>query len=428
MARKGRRAVAFLASIMVTIAMLGAVSPTPAQAADTVPFASRFSANANGTIVSIGNMLLTCSETAGSGNSASTIRNCQSAKAGGVYDDNSFVMVNVDADGSAFPTANSSMSTLDLPAGADVLWAGLYWGARLDAGTYGAAGSSNSSVFGRVSFRTPGASSYQTVTADQLFGPNTQSNRAYQGFADVTDLVQKAGGGDYWTGDVVAGTGNDRYAGWALTVVYAAPGLPLRNLTVFDGFNMVTNGKPQTIKVSGFQAPLSGPVDTQLSMVVYEGDPSQTGDYAKLNNTQLATAVSPGANFFNSTDDLRGTMVTSRNPAYTNMLGFDIKNLALSGTIGNGDTSATFSFSSNGDTYYPGVLATAINLYAPDFTTSTKTAQDLNGNSPAQPGDLIQYTITYNNTGQDPAKQMVSHDPVPDGTAYLPGSRSGLFV
>ncbi len=419
MARQGHKAVALVTSMVVTIALVSTVSSTDAAAADTAPFESRFSANANGTIVSIGNMVLTCSETTGTGNTSTNVRNCRNAKAGGVYDDNGFVMVNVDADGSAYPTANSSMSTLDLPTGADVLWAGLYWGARLDAGTYGSAGSS---AYNRVSFRVPGAAAYQTITADEIFGPNTSSNRAYQGFADVTGLVQRAGAGDYWTGDVVAATGNDRYAGWALTVVYAAPGLPLRNLTVFDGFNMVTSGRPQTIKVSGFQAPLSGPVDTQLSMVVYEGDPSQTGDYTKLNNTQLATAVSPGSNFFNSTDDLRGTLVTARNPSYSNMLGFDIKNLALSGTIGNGDTSATFTFSSNGDTYYPGVLATAINLYAPDFTTSSKTAQNLNGNTPAWPGDVIQYTINYANTGQDPAKQMVSHDAIPAGTSYLPGS------
>jgi hypothetical protein len=34
----------------------------------------------------------------------------------------------------------------------------------------------------------------------------------------------------------------DRFAGWTLVVVYSNPTLPLRNLTVFDGFNSVSSG------------------------------------------------------------------------------------------------------------------------------------------------------------------------------------------
>ncbi|MCL1841348.1 MAG: hypothetical protein FWF75_06345, partial [Propionibacteriaceae bacterium] len=219
-----------------------------------------------------------------------------------------------------------------------------------------------------------------------------------------------------------AATGSDRYAGWSLFVAYSAPGMPLRNLTVFDGFAAVANGSPQTITVSGFQAPLSGTVDTRLSMVAYEGDLTLTGDYTKMNSTQLATADSPGSNFFDSTDDTDGTSVTARTPAYQNMMGFDIKNLSAPGAVANDARSATFTFSSNGDVYYPGVLATAISLYAPDFSTSTKTVQDLAGNSPAQPGDTLQYVVQLNNTGQDPARQMVSTDVLPAGTAYVPGS------
>src|SRR5690606_8256211 len=107
-----------------------------------------------------------------------------------------------------------------------------------------------------------------------------------------------------------------------------------------------------------------GTVDTQLTMVAYEGDLAQTGDYTRLNSTQLATDLSPGSNFFDSANGLNGQSVTTRDPAHRNMLGFDVKNLGASEAIGNGDTSARFTFSSRGDVYYPGVLSTAINLYA----------------------------------------------------------------
>ncbi|MCG7286905.1 hypothetical protein MHY85_13080 [Cellulomonas sp. ACRRI] len=405
-----------MAVLALVLAMV--LVPAPgARAAATVPFTVKFSTNANGAMTSIGNTLLTCP--------AST--SCTSALNGAAADNNGFTMVNLDADGVA-GTTNSSSSSLDLPAGASVLWAGLYWGARLQAGTGGTGGSA--AAIDQMSLRAPGDAAYRTITASTAtrdrFGPNPSSYNAYQRFADVTSIVQQAGNGAYWGANVAAATGQDRYAGWALTLVYSAPGLPLRNLTVFDGFNAVANGSPQSVTVSGFLAPRAGPVDAQLTMLAYEGDLAQTGDYTRLtsgsNNTQLATALSPGSNFFSSTNDLNGTSVTTRSPANRNMLGFDIKNLGASGTIPNGATSATFAFSSNGDVYYPGLVGLAISLYAPDFTTASKSVVNLSGHTPARPGDTLQYTLSYPNTGQDPAVAAVSQDVLPAGTTYVPGS------
>ncbi|MCL2737001.1 MAG: hypothetical protein FWD75_10320, partial [Propionibacteriaceae bacterium] len=396
---------------MATIAAI----PQVVNAAQTLPFLPRFSTNANGALVAIGNTLMTCPD---------TDPNCALAKTGKApnNNNNAYNMINLDLDTDP-STFNSSMADLDLPAGDGVLWAGLYWGARLKAGTNGVAGTGD---YNTMALKVPGGSAYIPIQASSdpgaLFGPLTSGSDAYQRFADVTTIVQQAGTGDYWGANVVGGTGQDRYAGWSLVVVFSAPGMPLRNLTVFDGFNNVGNNSPQTITVSGFLTPVSGQVNAQLAMVAYEGDLSQTGDRTTLNNTQLATAVSPGSNFFNSTNDYYGQIVTSGNPADRNLLGYDIKNLGTSGVIPNGATSATFAFSSTGDAYYPGVLGIGIDLYAPDFSTSAKTVVDLSGNSPAQPGDILQYTVRYANTGQDPATKLTSTDPIPAGTEYVPGS------
>lgn len=387
------------------------VAPVPAaQAAPTVPFDQRFQTNANGALLSIGNTLLQCPASS----------SCTNAQNGATDDNNDFNMQYLDADSDS-GTFNSSSSSLTLPEGASVLFAGLYWGARLDRGTNGQAASGSRS---QIKFKAPGDTAYRTLQSGAEFGPNPSSNNAYQEFRDVTDIVQTTGNGAYWGADVSAGTGKDRYAGWALTVAYSAPGLPLRNLTVFDGFNVVQGGRPQTVTVRDFLAPPSGTVDTQLTMVAYEGDLSQTGDSTKLNRTQLATSLSPGSNFFNSSNDLNGTSVpaSSRIPEYRNMLGFDVKNLGASGAIGNSDTEATFTFSSDGDVYYPGVVGLAINLYAPDFTTSSKSVVNLNGNTPARPGDVLQYTVSHPNTGQDDAVNAVSTDAIPPNTTYVAGS------
>ncbi|MDR2895497.1 MAG: DUF11 domain-containing protein, partial [Propionibacteriaceae bacterium] len=412
------KTLALLISLLLIMFGLTWSLPT-AQAADTVAFQPRFTSNVNGAIVAIGNALLTCPEEAGGLTTPEWAEHCQSAKGGVHYDDNSFIMKPLDADGDAFPTSSSSMSELNLPLGAKVLWAGLYWGARLAPGEGGTAGVGDP---GKMSLRPPGATAYQTIQASTVFGPNGASSGAYQGFADVTAAVAKAGRGQYWAGDIVTGTGKDRYAGWSLLVAYSAPSLPLRNLTVFDGFAMVAGGQPQKITLSGFTAPLDGPVDTSLSMVAYEGDLTQSGDYVNLNDSQLATAISPGSNFFNSTNDWMGQSVTSRTPADRNMLGFDVKNLTVSGAIGNGDSQAVLTFDSTGDTYYPGVLATAINLYSPDFTASSKTVHNLNGSDLVRPGDTLVYTVDYVNSGQDGAISVVSHDQLPAGVSYLPGS------
>jgi len=394
-----------------------------AAAEATVPFQVKYTTNANGAMVTIGNNLLTCPD----GSVSTTVGqvSCADARAGASVNNNSYTMGYLDTDNDP-ATFNSSAAQLSLPTGATVLWAGLYWGARLTAGTGGTSVPTNTTTINSMSFKAPGDASYRTINASTAahdqFGPNTASYGAYQRYADVTSIVQSGGSGNYWGADVVAGTGQDRYAGWAVTVVYTAPSLPLRNLTVFDGFALVQNGSPQVINLSGFQAPLSGTVDSSVTMVAYEGDLGQGGDFASLNSTQLATAVSPGTNFFDSTDDDNGASVAARTPADQNMLGYDIKNLGTSGAIQTGDTSAQFTFSCTGDTYYPGVLGLAINLYAPDFVASSKGVVDVTGNSPAQSGDTLAYTLNYVNTGQDDAIGAVASDTLPPNTTYVPGS------
>lgn len=421
-----RRVRSWVAPFAAAALLLAVLVPAPprATAAGTVPFSPKFTTNANGALVTVGNNLLTCDPAA----SACAAARRGQASGGNLNNNNSLRMVPLDADADPSSTS-SSMSRLDLPEGASVLWAGLYWGATLTAGSGGAA--APTAQVDRMRLRVPGAAGYQTVTASTAardqFGPNTADKyQPYQRFADVTALARAAGSGEYWGADVAAATGYERYAGWAMTVVYTAPGLPLRNLTVFDGFASVGTAAGQTptvtVPVSGFRAPRSGTVDTQLTMVAYEGDLDTTGDEVRLNSTQLGTALSPGSNFFDSANGLNGASVTTRAPADRNMLGFDIKNLGASGAIPNDATSATFTFRSSADGYYPGVMGLAINLYAPDFTSSTKTVVDLDGNSPSRPGDRLQYTLTYVNTGQDPAVQALSRDPLPANTTYVPGS------
>ncbi|GAA1686627.1 hypothetical protein GCM10009830_37640 [Glycomyces endophyticus] len=126
----------------------------------------------------------------------------------------------------------ASGAVLDVPGGATVAWAGLYWaGVHEDLPT-------------EVALHGPGGS-WTALSADST----TDASPGVQAYADVTGLV--SGGGEYWVA-----TDNHRlptsacsawpvhsgahclephWAGWSLTVVYAEPGADAREVAVYDG-------------------------------------------------------------------------------------------------------------------------------------------------------------------------------------------------
>ncbi len=158
-------------------------------------------------------------------------------------------------------------------------------------------------------------------------------------------------------------------------------------------------------------------------MVAYEGDLGLTGDSMSLDSVALSDTLNPSNNFFNSTISNLGTSVTTKTPNYKNQLGFDAKIVDASGIVPNGATGASFQVQTTSDQYFPGVVTTAIDLYAPQLV-STKTVTDLTQSGPIQPGDVIQYSMTVSNTGKDGAKNVVLTDPIPANTTYVPGTLS----
>ena len=175
--------------------------------------------------------------------------------------------------------------------------------------------------------------------------------------------------------------------------------------------------------IGGFVTPPAGIVNCRLGVVAYEGDFGLNGDSFQLNGTSLSDGLSPATNFFNSSITRFGAAVTTKNPNYTNQLGFDADLLSVSGALANGASSATLSLTSTQDEYYPAVLTFATDLYAPVFDDAnlTKTVVDLNG-SPVRPGDILEYTLTMKNVGQDHATQCVLRDTLATTLTYVAGS------
>jgi uncharacterized repeat protein (TIGR01451 family) len=417
-------------ALFMILGLLGSmaiVTAAPAEAALVRAFTRRFGVKTTGDVVMIANSVLTCP------GSCTAIQDGTTA-----MNNNNVVMAYIDADGAAasnlaaggtIATFDSSSSSYTLPAGAKVLFAGLYWGGDSSLGTGGAA-APNSAIRNTVLFKYPGQTGYSTMTSNisgaaGSIDVENGSGAEYHAFADITSLVSANPTGTYSVANLQVGTGNDREGGWAVVFVIEDTTLPARDLTVFDGFASVTTTDPTvTVTINGLQTPPTGVVNTSIGAVAYEGDRNTTGDNMKLNGTALFNTLNPATNFFNSartTLDAAGNPVQMPGtPNYINNLGYDAKIVAANGILGNNATSATVVFNTTGDFFYPGVLTFVTELYAPKLDAA-KTGVDINGGN-LEPGDIIEYTIDVTNNGEDPSVETLLTDAIPAGTIYVPGS------
>lgn len=275
-------------------------------------------------------------------------------------DNHATTISNIDTDSDANTTNNSSNATFNLPPGASVYWAGLYWGGR-----------STNAARSTIKFKYAGQS-YQTITAMQIDDGNTIATAAgenhYQCFADVTTYFQTFGSGIYWAGDVYTMTGNGGsdpygtgyYGGWAVIIVYSDPNEIYRNITVFDGYNVCWNNTI-TVNVSGFLTPETGSFTTKLGVIAWEGDLYITDDRLRMNSNisanNIISTTSPGNNFFNGT--ITGT---PRSPLTNQNWGVDFDYLVSNINPPNNSGSTNMYFSSNGDFYLPGALVFSIEI------------------------------------------------------------------
>ena len=300
------------------MALLAIVGGVPSDVAVDRAFGPRFSVNTQGDITIAANSIMSCLD---------ALAACPSVRdgVGTGLNNNDRTMTWIDADSDP-ATFDSSSADLVMPAGAKVLFAGLYFGGKLTPGT-GGSPAKNPAANNTVKFKAPGDATYTTLTAP---APVDTSSTQYQGFVDVTSIVAIAGAGTYWTADVQLGTGKSdaQSGGWALVVAYGDPAAPSRNLSVFDGMQTVTGSGTVTIPLSGFQTPLTGPVTSTVGIVAYEGDLGTNGDGAAIQGasgafTALSNAVNPGppatsasnSNVFNATISNAGVLVTSRTRA-----------------------------------------------------------------------------------------------------------------
>ncbi len=311
---------------------------------------------------------------------------------------------------------------LNLPAGAVITYARIYWAGYL---------ANAATVDKSLLLERPGGTLNQTVMADASFTVPRGADYWYQSTADVTSLVSGLGSGLFRVSDIdsidLRGlNNNDPINAWAMVVFYQLASDPPRDLALFDGLDLVQNGAPANAALTGFLVPNAG-FDAKLGVIAYEGENQLTGDSLLFNGAMLSDAVNPATNFFNSSRSFLGAPVSVAGdlPQLTggpaSMSGFDLDVVDVKAQLKANDKSATIQATSTGDTYLLGAFVTSISTFKPDFSTSNKTFTDLNGGG-ILPGDELEYVITAINTGNDASTNTVMTDALPVGVTYKANS------
>lgn len=84
-----------------------------------------------------------------------------------------------------------------------------------------------------------------------------------------------------------------RSAGWTLEVVYQNASLPLRNLSVYAGQEIIdASSPPVDATISGFATPATGAVTGRVLVTAQEGDSNIVGDQLRFGpNANAAVAL-----------------------------------------------------------------------------------------------------------------------------------------
>lgn len=260
-----------------------------------------------------------------------------------------------------------SSAMLNIPVGASVTHAYLYWGARWG----GVAPTGATLEFNR-------GNSQNVTPISTVINPNS----FYQAVADVTSYVQTHGSGAYRTSGILANpfiNSNDTnaFAAWWLVVLYSDTNQPNRTIILHDGLDQVLIGSSITTTLSGFIMPSSG--TTNLTIVGYEGDNASAGDQLLFNGNSVSNAQNPASNIMNSTRSYLGNLVSTTGDlpqltgAANSMGGFDLDTFDVSAWTSPGQTTASITTGSTSDMYFVGGFILAITSFVPDTPTPSIT-------------------------------------------------------
>ena len=184
------------------------------------------------------------------------------------------------------------------------------------------------------------------ITAQRTFSDALDGDRTFfAAFADVTSIVQTQGNGVYTISEfdltsVIAPycpTGTN-FGGWAMTVIYENPSLPLNQLNVYDGLESV----PDMLEITLTNLNVFDNMGAKIGFIAWEGDRAlSVNESLRINGNIIENfPLNPADNAFNGTNSFTGA---------TNLYNMDIDVYGIQNYIAIGDTQATISLTSGQD-------------------------------------------------------------------------------
>ena len=229
----------------------------------------------------------------------------------------------------------SSSAELNLASGQTIIAAYLYWAGSGLADTEVALNGQgiNSEIDYNVSFNSG------------QFGELTY----FSCFANITDLIQSMGNGDYEFSDLDISealsnpaycSNRTNFAGWSIYIIYEEPSLPLNQVSLFQGLEIInTNVTEKTIVLENINV-----LDNQgakIGFLAWEGDNALNyGESLSINDNILSNPpLNLSDNAFNGTNTFTNS---------TELYNADLDVYDIQDNISIGDTSATIKLTTGG--------------------------------------------------------------------------------
>lgn len=234
------------------------------------------------------------------------------------------------------------------------------------------------------------------LTAERTFADQIDEDRVFfAGFIDITTIVQNTGSGEYTFSelDIVdtippfCPTGTN-FAGWAITVIFEDPDLPLNLVNVFDGLENVSQFNNElTIELENLN--VLDNEGARIGFVAWEGDAGiSVNETLSINGNILSNPpLNPADNQFNGTNSFTGQ---------DDLYNMDIDFYNIENNINIGDTSATVMLTSGQDFVMINNIITVLNSQLPDGIVSIDDTVVTCGSRD------IEVSYTVSNLGTDP--------------------------
>ena len=206
------------------------------------------------------------------------------------------------------------------------------------------------------------------VKAERLFNVNLNATLIYfAAFADVTEILQNSGVGTYTLSELdltelvlqyCANTTN--FGGWAINVIYEDSNLPLNQVNIFDGLEIVSVNS-QTLSISLENLNVLDNTGAKIGFLAWEGDASlAVNETLQINGNIISNPpLNPEDNAFNSTNSFTGS---------DQLYNMDIDSYNIEDNISPGDQNAVIMLTSGQDMVLINNIITVLNTELPDAT------------------------------------------------------------